>query len=148
MLDFYGVLFIWKDESVIRWSKWSEKLIPKQMNLGDPTDPATEQLIRAAIYTNRLYVWLRNYKSHTCLYAEIPSTLDFWNYRQNWSKEEENGIRVTKMILVIERILLLPWIQRVMIYLTERYETNGDFLVFRSVGYFVSLIQVSKQIET
>ena len=24
------------------WSKWSEKLILKQMNFGDPTDPATE----------------------------------------------------------------------------------------------------------
>ena len=42
VLDFYDVLFVWKDGSVIRWSKWSEKLIPKQINLGNPTDPANE----------------------------------------------------------------------------------------------------------
>ena len=31
-----------KDGSVFRWSKWSEKLILKQMDIGNPTDSATE----------------------------------------------------------------------------------------------------------
>ena len=34
-----------------------------------------------------------------------------------------------------------------MIQVIEKYEANGDFLVFRSVESLVSLIQVSKQIE-
>ena len=34
-----------------------------------------------------------------------------------------------------------------MIQVSERYEINGEFLVFRSAGSLVSLIQVSKQIE-
>ena len=34
-----------------------------------------------------------------------------------------------------------------MIQVIERYKTDGDFLVFRSVESLVSLIQVSKQIE-
>ena len=42
MLDIYYELFVWKDGSVICWSTWSKKLIPKQMNHGDPTDPAIE----------------------------------------------------------------------------------------------------------
>ena len=51
-----------------------------------------------------------------------------------------------QVIRVIVRILLLPWIQRVMIQAIERYETNS-FLVLRSIGLLVSLIQVSKQID-
>ena len=34
----------------------------KNMNFGYPNDPVMKYLIRAAIYTSRLYVWLRNYK--------------------------------------------------------------------------------------
>ena len=49
-----------------------------------------------------------------------------------------------KVILMIERILMLSWIQWAMIQVIDRYETNGGFLVFVSVK---SLIQVSKQIE-
>ena len=32
------------------------------MNGGDPTDQATEYLIKATIHTSPLYVWLGNYK--------------------------------------------------------------------------------------
>ena len=41
---------------------------------GDQTDQAIEQLIRAAIYTSRLYVWLRNHRFRifvTCVCAEF-----------------------------------------------------------------------------
>ena len=31
------------------------------MNFGNPIDPAIEWLIRAAIYTSCVYVWLCNY---------------------------------------------------------------------------------------
>ena len=48
---------------------------------------------------------------------------------------------------MIERILLLPLIQWVMTQMIERYETNMVFLVFRSIGLLVFVIQVSKQIE-
>ena len=48
---------------------------------------------------------------------------------------------------MIERFLLLPWIQERMIQVIERYKTKGEFLVFRSAGSLVSLIQVSKQLE-
>ena len=42
MLDIYYGLFVWKNESVIRWFKRSEKVIPKQMNFGDSTGSAIE----------------------------------------------------------------------------------------------------------
>ena len=42
---------------------------------------------------------------------------------------------------------LIPWIQWVKNQVIEKYETNGDFLVFRSIGSLVSLIQVTKKIE-
>ena len=51
-----------------------------------------------------------------------------------------------QVIRVTARILLLPWIQWVTIQVIESYETNG-FLVFRSVGSLVSLIQVSRQAD-
>ena len=106
---------------------WSIYEYLTQMKLGDPTDLVTEKIMRAVICTSRLYVWLRNYRFLTCLYAGIPSTLDFGNYRQNWSKQEINGKRVMKVIWVIERILLLPWIQWAIIQVIGKCETNGDF---------------------
>ena len=42
VLDIYEVVFVWRDGSVIHSSKLSEKLIPEQMNLDHPTDPATK----------------------------------------------------------------------------------------------------------
>ena len=36
----YEVLLVWNNGSVIRWSKWSEKTITKQVNFVDPADPA------------------------------------------------------------------------------------------------------------
>ena len=65
-----------------------------------------------------LYVWLRIYRFLTCIYTRIPSKLDYRKYR------EINGKRVIKVIQVIERILLFPWIQWVMIQVLERYETG------------------------
>ena len=41
------------------------------MNSGDPTDRVIEQLIKAAIHTSRLYIWLRNYRFRifvTCVF--------------------------------------------------------------------------------
>ena len=55
---------------------------------------------------------------------------------------------LTQVIRVIERILLLPWTQGVMIQVVERYGANSFFLVLRSVGSPVSLIQVPKQIDS
>ena len=55
-------------------------------------------------------------------------------------------LRVIHVIRVIVRILLLPWIQLVMIQVIESMK-DVFFLVFRSVGSLVSLIQVSKQID-
>ena len=57
---------------------------------------------------------------------------------------ETNGKRILQVIRVNEQTLLLPWIQRIMIQVIHRYETNR-FSVFRSVGSVVSLLQVSKQ---
>ena len=65
------------------------------MNFGDAADRTTEELIRAviytidyiitvAIYTNRLYAWLGNYRCPICLtylYAWVSSTLDLFRYR-------------------------------------------------------------------
>ena len=58
----------------------------------------------------------------------------------------KTGKRVIRVIRVIERILLLPWIQRIMIQVIHRYGENS-FSAFISVKSPVSLIQVSKQIE-
>ena len=55
-------------------------------------------------------------------------------------------LRVIHVIRVTVRILLLPWIQLVMIQVIESMK-DMFFLVFRSVGSLVSLIQVSKQID-
>ena len=44
-----------------------------------------------------------------------------------WLKEEINGKRLIKVIRVIQRILLLPWIQWVMIHVIEWYEAMGIF---------------------
>ena len=128
------------------------------MNLGDLTDLITAELIRVDSYTSRLYVWLRNYRFLTCLYARISSTFDFRKYRQSWSKQEIHRRRVMKITWVIKRILLLlfqspgSWltesIQWVMIQVTEMYETNGDFLVFRSVGSPVSIDPIIQTIRT
>ena len=38
MLDFYQDLLVCYSGSLICWSKWSGKLKPKQMNLGDPIE--------------------------------------------------------------------------------------------------------------
>ena len=105
-----------------RWSNWSchWKLIKAVIYMID-------YLIRAAIYTNRLYAWLGNCRCPICLtylYAWTSSTLDVFRYRQNWSKQEIKGKRV---IQVFERILLLSLIQWIIIQGIERYETNGLF---------------------
>ena len=48
---------------------------------------------------------------------------------------------------VIGRILLLPWMELIMIKVIESYETNGHFLVFRSVKSLVSLSSVQIKIN-
>ena len=63
----------------------------------------------------------------------IPSTLNFGKYRRNWAKHDTNGEIVIRVTQMIERILLLPWIQQIMNQVIQKYETNG-FFVFRSVG--------------
>ena len=134
MLDIYKVLFVWKDGSVILWPKWYKKLIPNQMNLIHGKVCTVNQ---AACTFDYVIIGF-----FTCFSEGISLTLDFGKYRQSWSKQKINDKRVIQVIRVIVKILLLPWIQWM-----ERYETNGNFLVFRSVGSLVSLIQLSKQIE-
>ena len=87
----------------------------------------SHHLIRTANYTNRLYVWLCNYRFRTCPYAGIPSTLVLGKYRHNWSKKEINGKRAIQVIRATEKILLLPLIQWGMIHANEKYKTNVFF---------------------
>ena len=63
----------------------------KNMNFGYPNDPVMKYLIRAAIYTSRLYVWLRNYKLRiflTWLWREVHRQWIFWNIgKADWNRK-------------------------------------------------------------
>ena len=115
MLDIYYGLFDWENVSLIRWFKYCEKLIHKQINFGDPTDQAIEQLIGSAIHNKpHLYLIINaGFGFVPLVFVRNPIVTRFHIraitlWLQNWLRQEINTKRVIQVIQVIVRILLLP----------------------------------------
>ena len=60
---------------MILWSKWSKKLIPKQINFGDSTDPIIFNLVQSFTRTTR---------------RSFNVTLGFWFVLLNQPRSQSN----------------------------------------------------------
>ena len=101
---------------------WSEKSIPKQINLSDLTNLCAFTSEHSFTQT----VWKCIIIHFKFVMLDLPFHVNFIN------KFHEVKAKLIWVLQVIERILLLLRLIQVMIQVIQRYETN-DFSVFKSI---------------
>ena len=88
------------------------------------------------------YVYRFRNLCHQCL-REIPLTLDYGKYKQNWSRQKIIRKRAIQVIRRIVRTLLLLWTQWIIIQVIERYERNSFFSV--EISWITRITDLSVQ---
>lgn len=126
-------IFLWNKKSVICWSKWSKKLIPKYNDLSNSHN--FEYFLHSFIQAIDRFAGY-SYRFHCCFVSLVALCQFYYKVsgNENKLKNKTNANKMIWAMQLIEQMLLLPRILQITIQVIKKYKAS-DFQFLNQLSH-------------